>query len=54
METLAIQASNSYPVHAHGTILLNIETESDVGGTSGQKPCTKMIYIASQTSVGLF
>ena len=26
----------------------------DVGVTSGQKPCTKAIYIALQTSVGLF
>ena len=27
---------------------------SDVGVTSGQKPCTKIIYIVLQTSVGLF
>ena len=26
----------------------------DVGVTSGQKPCTKIIYIVLQTSVGLF
>ena len=26
----------------------------DVGVTSGQKPCTKIIYIALQTFVGLF
>ena len=26
----------------------------DVGVTSGQKPCTKTIYIVLQTSVGLF
>ena len=26
----------------------------DVGVTSGQKPCTKIIYITLQTSVGLF
>ena len=26
----------------------------DVGVTSGQKPSTKIIYIALQTSVGLF
>ena len=26
----------------------------DVGVTSGQKSCTKIIYIALQTSVGLF
>ena len=26
----------------------------DVGVTSGQKSCTKMIYIVLQTSVGLF
>ena len=26
----------------------------DVGVTSGQKPCTKIIYVVLQTSVGLF
>ena len=26
----------------------------DVGVTSGQKPCTKTIYIVLQTSAGLF
>ena len=26
----------------------------DVGVTSGQKPCAKIIYIVLQTSVGLF
>ena len=26
----------------------------DFGVTSGQKPCTKIIYIVLQTSVGLF
>ena len=26
----------------------------EVWVTSGQKPCTKIIYIVSQTSVGLF
>ena len=27
---------------------------SDVGVTSGQKPCSKIIYVVLQTSVGLF
>ena len=35
--------------------LLNLRRNPpDVGVTSGQKPCTKIIYVVLQTSVGLF
>ena len=30
------------------------QNQPDVGVTSGQKPCTKIVYIVLQTSVGLF
>ena len=33
METLAMQATNSYPVHAHGIMLLNINRHLEVSYT---------------------
>ena len=39
--------------HAPRVIVLR-RNPPDVGVTSGQKPCTKIIYIVLQTSVGLF
>ena len=52
-------------LQTHSTLVVKLTSSSidlkilrrnppDVGVTSGQKPCTKTIYIVLQTSVGLF
>ena len=42
---------NTYLTTEHNVLRRN---PPDVGVTSRQKPCTKIIYIVLQTSVGLF
>ena len=47
------QYSHNFPIQKSVLRVLR-RNPLDVGVTSGQKSCTKIIYIVLQTSVGLF